>query len=360
MNQLLEKYFQIVKNIIPEKVQVTTVGIDIGVGSCKIIELVKSGETYEILRFGIEPINNADLGGTLKGALSHLNIQSKSVTTAVFGKGTLIRYIEMPRMALEDLKKSFAIEADKYFPFPIDQIYTDCYILDPKGKDKKMSVLVAAAKKEIINERVQLLTSIGLQTNFIGINPLAIANVFNVLGDKNSPQGAGSTIDETKSLGIAVLDLGEKVSNLTILKDNIPRFTRDIFIGGQELTKRISNNLGVSMEEANRLKRQPGGKLEEVLNACESVLMNLISEVRLSFDYFITEKNVQISKLYLTGGSSMLEGIVEFFSKNLDIQIERWNPIANLKIGPDIAAEDLNKNVGSLGVALGLSLYQND
>lgn len=360
MNQLLEKYFQIVKNIIPEKDRSTTVGIDIGVESCKIIELAKNGETYEILRCGIEAISNSDIGSTLKRALSNLNIQSKSVTTAVFGKGTLIRYIDMPRMPLEDLRKSFAIEADKYFPFPIDQIFTDCYILDPKGKDKKMSVLVAAAKKEIINERVQLLTGIGLQTNFIGVNPLAIANVFNVLGEKTLPLGGSGAFDETKSLGIAVLDLGEKVSNLTILKDNIPRFTRDIYVGGQELTKRISNNLGVSMNEAEMLKRKPGERLSEVLNACESVLMNLISEVRLSFDYFITEKSIQISKLYLTGGSSMLEGLAGFFSKNLDIQIELWNPMVNLKIGPDVAEGDLKRNIGSLGVALGLSLYQND
>lgn len=358
MALLLEKYLSVIKHLIPQKAVTPSVGLDIGVHSCKLLEVFPSGDSFEIIRWGIEPIGKDSVETVVSRLFKRLNIQTKDVYTAVSGKGTLIRYIDMPRMAMEELRKSFELESDKYFPFARDQIYTDCYILDQKGKDKQMQVLIAASKKEIINERLQLLTKLGFQPNFISINPIAISNVFNILGQKipgNDYFNLGS-----KSSSVAILEMGESVSNLIILVDNQPRFTRDLFIGGQELTKRMSNVLGISVEEAEKLKVNPGSQIQEVLAACDSVLVNLISEIRLSFDYFTTENNAPISKLFLTGGASLLEGLRDLFSKNLDIPVERWDPIASLKIASGLSVEDIRKNSSYLGVALGLALYHHD
>ncbi len=355
-NSLLEKYFSAISHIIPQKETVSSLGLDIGVDSCKVVETVKTGDGYQVINWGIEPIENADTQGSVKKLLSRLKIQSKSPNTAVFGKGTLIRYIEMPRMSMEDLKKSFDIEADKYFPFARDQIYTSCYILDPVAKDKQMSVLVAAVKKEIINERMELIFNLGLQPNFITLNPIAIANVFYSSGEENPKN---KTVKEgIVPSATAVLDIGETVSSLVIMIDNLPRFTRDIFLGGQDFTKKISNALGISLAEARKLKYQPGDRAQEILSLCDSTLMNLASEVRLSFDYFMTERNIPVTKLFLTGGASTLSGLLELFSKSLDISIEKWNPIVSLKIS-NVLDDDFNKNINRLGVALGLALYHH-
>ncbi len=352
INQVLDRCLPIIKRFIPERNISPSVGLDIGIGSCKLIELVKSSSSYELLTCAIKPMEKGDVPGTIKKILAHLKVPTKSLFTAVFGKGTLIRYIDMPRMSLEELKKSFLVEADKYFPFPKDQIYMDCYILDPNGSDKKMSVLVAVTKKEIIDERIKLLTDLGLQTNFIGINSVALANAFNVLSVSRN----ASTLNESSV--IAILDLGDAVSHLMILINHLPRFNRDIFVGGRHLTQEISSGLGVSLQEAEVLKCQPGNRAQEILNACESNLTNLVSNLRLSFDYFITEKNIQISKLLLTGGASLFEGLDGFLAKNLEMPVEKWDPIPSLKLTPDISIEELRKNACKLGVALGLALYQ--
>ncbi len=88
--------------------------------------------------------------------------------------------------------------------------------------------------------------------------------------------------------------------------------------------------------------------------------MNLSSEARLSFDYFATENSVAIGKLFLTGGSAMLRGIEEFFAKNLEIPVEKWNSLNHLKIASHISKEELGKNINRLDVALGLAFYQYD
>ncbi len=357
MNRLLEKYFAAVKNFIPQRSKASSVGMDIGNDSVKLIELIRSADSYQLVHWGIEPIEGNSAAAAVKKILEKFEIQTKSPATAVFGKGTLIRYIDLPRMSLEELKKSFAFESDKHLPFPQNQIFTDCFILDPHGKDKTMSVLVAASKKEIVNERIQLLSQLGLRPNTISINAIAIANVFHTLGLNGEDASLASASPEAKSSAAAVLDMGENVSNLMVLKGHLPCFNRDIFIGGQELDKRIANVLGVNVADAKKIKLDPKDKQETVLGACESILSGLISEIRLSFDYFITEKNSPIAKLYLAGGNANVNGIVNLFAKSLDLPVELWNPILSLKVSPGLSMEELNKNASRLGVALGLALY---
>jgi len=348
MYSFFEQYFQTIKRFIPSKKEGASAGLDIGTGECKLVQLSKEGGELVLLNWAIEPVKNGDVLSTIRTMLDQLGEPCTSLYTSVFGKGTLIRYINMPRMSIDDLRNSFAIEADKYFPFAQDQIYTDCYILDPESKEAQMSVMAAAAKKELVDQRVKLLEDLGIQPNFIGINPVALANIINVMGNDQKKDAAA----------VAILDMGNSVSNLTIMVDKSPWFTRDIFLGGRELTKRISNTLGISFDEAEQLKSQPQERLEEVTSACEAGITNIVRELRLSFDYFMTERNREISTLLLTGGGSMLKGIEEIFARNLDITVQNWNPLTSLKMSSNVSKEEVDKKSLKLGVALGLALYQ--
>ena len=378
MHQLLERYFTAIRKFIPEEQKATAVGLDIGTGECKAVELNKTEEGYELLNWIIEPVHNGDVKATIQKIFTQLTAPCQSLYTSVFGKGTLIRYIDVPRMSLDDLKSSFDIEADKYFPFAQNQIYTDCVILDSKEKSKNMPVMAAAAKRELIDRRIKLLEELGLPVEFIGLNPIVLANALNVLGEEPSgpadadatppttapSEGAAETkkepAPESPTSALALLDMGESVGSLTILVDNMPWFTRDIFIGGRDFTRSISNGLGVSFLDAEKLKRNSEARLEEVKRACDTVIMNMVQELRLSIDYFATEKNREITKLLVTGGASMLEGLSETFEKSLEIKVNTWSPVNLLKKAPGLSQEGLEKNSLKLGVALGLALYQYD
>jgi type IV pilus assembly protein PilM len=357
MEQLLTNYFRFVKKFLPDEKGVTQIGFDIGVDSCKFVALAWMGEKYELQAWGIEPIGPAGLAESLKSLVIKLNLTNKSPVTSVSGKGTLIRYIDMPRMSLDDLKKSFSIEVDKYFPFDQNSIYTDCSILDPKGKEKKMAVLIAAVKKEMVDERIQALTAAGLEPQQVTINAIAVANAFQKLG---SGEKIVENSDKTKGHATAILDIGDSVSNLMILKDGVPRFTRDIFIGSQEITKRIMNAFGLSAEEAEKLKSNSGEQNEDVFTACESTIMNWITEIRLSLDYFITEKNIQVDQLLLTGGGSMMQNLESLFEKNLDLKVRKWDFLTNVNFAQTVSKEEIAKHAPRLSVAIGLALSQYD
>jgi len=352
MHPLLEKYFSFIKKVVPSKKEEegSSVGLDIGSSSCKLIELAKAGDSYKLVNWAVEPVKSSNFTEAIQAIFGRLENSPKTIYTAVHGKGTLIRFIEMPRMSIDDLKNSFDIEADKYFPFSQDQIYTDCYILDPQGKGKQMPVMAAAAKREMVDDRLSLLTDCGIESDFISIDQIALANVIHAADD----------VGEGKNSVVALLDIGEAVSSLMIVVDKFPRFARDIYIGGRDFTKRISNALGIDSAEAEKLKFKPGKKAKEVANACESAVMNMVQELRLSLDYFSAEHNISIKKLYLTGGASLMEGLSDFFESNLDVKTEQWDSLRSLNIDTKDLSDELKENAHRLGVALGLALYHHD
>lgn len=357
INHLLDEYFRFVKKLLPSEKGVTKVGLDLTSHGVKFIELAQVGDRYEIEGWGIESFGNDGMAEGLKKLQNRQALSGKSPVISVSGKGTLIRYIDMPRMSNVDLKKSFSLEVDKYFPFDQNSIYTDCCILDPKSKDKKMAVLIAAVKKEMIDDRIKLLVGAGLEPQQITINAIAIANAYLKL---EGPPNIADANDKSKNCAKAVLDIGDSVCNLMILKDGVPRFTRDIFIGSQEITKRISNALGLSSEDAERLKSDPGDQLESIYNACESTISNWVSEIRLSLDYFITEKNIQVDELLLTGGGSMLSGIETMFEKNLDLRVRKWDILSSVHFAKDVDKKEILRQAPRLTVAVGLALSQYD
>ena len=356
MANFTERYFSIVKKFLPAKVVKPAVGLDIGVNSCRMVEVMNKPDGCELLRWAIEPIVNGDAGKAIRHVMAKASQPNLSPVTALTGKGTLIRFIEMPKMSLAELKRSFSFEVDKYFPFPKDQIFTDCHILDPMGKDNKLPVLVAAAKKELVTDRVKLLADAGLQADLITLNSVAIANVFDVLG---SPKDAvGPSGDVAKSpRAVAILDIGEIVSNLLILVDDQPKFNRDVFIGGRDFTKSISSVLRVSIGEAEKLKQQPEARAAEIAAAVDSATLDLVSELRLSFDYFVTETNFSLAQLFLTGGGTVMQGLSANFSKHLEMEVDPWDPMSLLKLGAGVSTEEFKAKSGYLGVALGLALY---
>ncbi|MDP8265475.1 MAG: type IV pilus assembly protein PilM [Candidatus Aceula meridiana] len=359
MHRFLEQYFGIIKKFLPTQSEESSVGIDIGVSSCKLVELVASPLSLKVKNWGILPVQSGDVASTIKKLLAQTNASPSNVYTALSGQGTLIRFIKMPRMPLNQLRESLLLEADKYFPFSKDQVYMDCHILDDKrGKDNKMEVLVAVAKRDLVKQRLDLIESLGLKGGFIGISAVALSNAFSkiqkILGSR---QGANlKDVNRT----IAVLDIGEVKSSLIIFAEGLPRFTRDISLGGKDLTQKISNVMGINFSEAEKVKCGPKGKEEDIITACHSTLLSLVSEIRLSFDYFTSENSQEVKALYLMGSSSKIPKIDDFFVKELDLAVEKWDSAKALEFVDNVSAAEFSDQANQLGVALGLSLYSYD
>ncbi len=357
IQKMITQYFSVIKKYAPSHSLESSIGLDIGASRCKAVEVVRTQKGFKILHWVIEPIEKGDIASCVKRVLEKSGKECKEVYTAVSGQGTLIRFIKMPRMPVAQLKESLRLEADKYFPFPSSDIYMDCQILDDdKVKENKMAVMVAVAKKEIIKERLALVASLGLPGSCVGLNAIALANAVIEL----KQEGSKDPFLSDKKEAFAVIDIGEVKTTVVIFREYVARFTREISIGGKDLTQKMMGILGSHFEEAERVKCNPGNRGDEVFAACQPVLSSLASEIRLSFDYFSSEDGAKVSKVFLTGQSASLIHIKDFFAKELEIDTEEWKPSRELEFGEHVSAEAFFANINQLSVALGLAVSHDD
>jgi type IV pilus assembly protein PilM len=321
-------------------------GLDIGAHSVKLVILKSQKDTAELCGFNIEPAE-LDAAPLLRKITENNNI--KSVNISVSGSGTLIRYINFPRMNDGELKQALKFEAQKHIPFSINEVDIDACILKDNLPDNKMLILLAAVKKEFINQRMKVIEEAGLKLNIIDVDSAALVNAFNF----NCPEYK----TETDHRAIALLNIGATVSNLTIVEDGVPRLSRDIYIAGNSCTQKLADYLGIEFKVAenfkiNELKNNP----EDSGKVIEAIITSLANESRISFDYFESQSASSVSKIFLSGGGSRLFSLKDTLMGLLGVDVEYWDPMKRLKVPEALKGQKTELASSQLAVAVGLAL----
>jgi Tfp pilus assembly PilM family ATPase len=153
----------------------------------------------------------------------------------------------------------------------------------------------------------------------------------------------------------ALVDIGAQKTNINIMEGYNSYFTREVYIGGEDMTEAVSKHLGVTPAEADTIKRK-GDREAEVLEGIAQTIDDLANEVFLSFDYFENQFDAEIKTVYLSGGGSRLKGIQGVLSQTLAREVKQWDPIAgfDVSLGQQQAGK-LRDNAPQLAVALGLA-----
>lgn len=320
------------------------VGLDIGTAFIKSVKLKISKDAAELISVNIEPAQ-INLASAIKNATKSQD--ATRVNISFTGPATIIRYAQFLKMNEQELRQALKFEAQKYIPFPLAEVNLDGYILKQDLPENKMLVLLAAVKKEFLNQRLKLLESLALKVSVADIDSLSIINAFNF----NYGQ------EQIKDKAVALLNIGATHSNLNILEEGIPRFSRDIPIAGNHLTQRISDILDVDLKAAEALKINPDKeKKDSIFPGVESVLSNLAGEVRISCDYYESQSASSVNKIFLSGGGSLLQGLKEYLSNLLNIEVLSWDALKKISVAKDLEAAKLNALSAQLAVPIGLAL----
>lgn len=321
-----------------------SIGLDIGTQSIKCVKL-KINNLTELVGFDLE-----------EGALDPTDVLKKIkhaqdadlVNISFCGASTVIRYVNFLRMNKTELRQALKFEAQKHIPFSLNEVNLDAEVLKSDLPENKMLVLLAAIKKELIQQRFRSLENAGLRPNIIDIDSLALVNSFNF----NYPK-----VDVAENKSICLLNIGASISNVNILDNGIPRLSRDIHCGGANFTRKLMDIFEVDFKAAEELKiNPPQDKLNKVKAAVESVLANLAAEIRTSFDYYESQNTSSVVKIFLSGGASKTIALAEMLSASLGIPVELWDAFGQIKISEKIDVQKLNNLSGQFNIAVGLGL----
>lgn len=325
------------------------VGIDIGSYAIKVVELSREKDNLRIKNLAYEKVEDPgskdSLIKAIKRAIDRANILNKEVNVAVAGPSVVVRFIELPRMSENELKAAIPFEAEKYIPFNIEEVVIDHQLLIPHlGEENKMLVLLVAAKKDLIIERLNLLNEAGLSVGILDVVSCANFNAF-LMGRKRKKEEIA-----------ALIDIGAKAIDINIIDGDVLYFTRSIQLGGNDITKVLSDALSMDLNSAENIKINPADKTSEVSEIINPVLNNIIDEIRLSFSYYENQSGKSIEKVYLAGGSSRVINFRETLNENLGVEIVPWDPTEGMEFDPTIDAQLITSIKDQFGAAIGLAL----
>ncbi len=343
------------------------IGLDIGSSTVKAVELSSrgKGKDFELVHVGVARLapeaivqgaflNSSAIVDAIREAIDTAKIKSKNAAAAVCGHSVIVKKVSLPVMSREELDEQIRWEAEQYIPFDVNEVNLDFQILETSDGEGQMDVLLVAAKKDLIDDYVQVISEAGLTPAVIDIAAFAVENAFE------------ANYDVRPNEVVALVNIGAQVVNINILMDGTPVFTRDITTAGNHYTDEIQKTLSISCEEAERIKL--GGKKseesqevvpQEVEKAMQSVTETVIGEISRSLDFFsATSADSRIARVMLSGGGANVAGFQMAFQERTGLDVEIFNPLARMLPNSKFDPDTLDELAPSLGVSVGLALRQ--
>jgi type IV pilus assembly protein PilM len=342
-------------------------GMDISSSAVKMVELADAGKGgYRVDRYAIEALakdsvidgniaNLETVAETVRRCWKKLATRTKNVAIALPTAAVITKKIIVPAgLREEELEFQVEGEANQYIPFALDEVNLDFQVVGPApSSPEEMEVLIAASRKEKVEDRVAVAEAAGLKALVMDVESYAMQTAFELIRQQLPNEG----IDQN----VAVVDIGAAIMNITILRNDQGVYTREQAFGGNQLTQDIARHYGLSQEEAENAKRSGGLPDSFEAEVLRPFMENAALEIQRAMQFFFTSTQYNsVEHVLLTGGTSTLPGMEDVVSTRVRINTMVANPFANMSISPRIQLKRLISDAPALMIACGLAMRRFD
>jgi len=337
------------------------IGIDIGTGSIKLVEITWQQGQPVLKNFAIKDlpdntiedgriIDSQQLTQSLSQLLSTTQTSTKNTVVAVGGRVMFAREVIFPAMTMEELGVAIKWDLEKYIPYAPNSYYFDYSIVGKGNTETEIKVLLVAAPIENITNIINIMKSVGLKLVAVDVEPLALYRIF---------------ADAEKTM---LIDIGALQSQVTVFQNGSPAVIRNIPIGGQNFTNVIMKTMAVDINVAEQIKKQQlillredVDEYREAKQQLELLVDDFASDIRRTAEYFQQQNRaVMINKVFITGGGAKLGNLVEYLALQLDMSAVMHDPLIKLKIPASFDRTHLSQVAPELSTAIGLALRGGD
>jgi type IV pilus assembly protein PilM len=334
-------------------------GLDIGSGFVKLVVIDHSKSEPEIVQVATSPLvpdaivegevmDPALVAATVRSLVDSSGLKRKDVVAAVGGHDVIIKRIQMDRMSQNDAREVIRWEAEQHVPFDMENVQLDFQILDPDGDGVQMQVLLVAAKRELIENRMSLLADAGLTPTMIDVDAFALHNAF----ERSHP--------DMKTGLVALVNVGHETTNVNLLDDGAPILVRDIPFGTRRLREALQRERGLTAEEADALLlgRTSGVDLRPLV---ADRVDELAVGIERAAAFIVAQSGGEgIGRVFLAGGGARIAGMVEALGERLGVRTEIANPLARVGVRPEVMESvALDEIAPMLMLPVGLALRKN-
>ena len=338
------------------------VGLDIGSSSIKMLQVKATSKSIQLLDFGIEPLppqtivdgsimDQAAVVDAIRRLRATLGIRNKQVATAISGHSVIIKKIQVPQMAPEELGAQLQVEAEQHIPFRADEVEIDHQLVNPRNAQGMMELLLVAAKKEVIADYTQVIRDAKLQPAVMDVTAFTVQNAFEV------------SYEAVAGESVALINIGAAISNINIITDGTSIFTRDVTVGGGAFTEEIQKRIHVSQEEAEGFKiALSAGVTDGIPDGVEEIMTevaeSMAGKLQRTLDFFLAaSSDATLSRMYLCGGSAKVPALQRILAERSRVPVEIIDPFRRLTIDQGRFDMDfIRAHAAEATVGLGLAL----
>ncbi len=335
----------------------TTVGLDIGSGLIKIAVIDHGKGAPELVKVAItklqpdaivegEVMDPGIVSDAVRASLDEANVKSKHIVTAVGGRDVIIKKIQMERVKEKQARELMRWEAEQHVP-DVESVELDFQILDGPSNSDEMSVLLVAAKRDLVDAKLRILEDAGVTPTLVDVDAFALHNAFEV----NYPEAMKGVV--------ALVNVGHEITNVNIMDDGIPILTRDLPLGTRRFSEDLQRQHGITARDAENLVRgyDRSPQLDGVLEARGEEIA--VGVERAAAFLTTSRSSAQLRAVYICGGGSRTPGLAEILGKRLRISVEHANPLARLNVRDGAFDSHVTDEVAPLlMLPIGLALRQ--
>lgn len=335
------------------------VGIDIGSHAIKVCQLQRTDQAYAVVNLGSATLPEGAVddgtliapdvvGKTITELFKHLKIKKKKIGFSISGYSVIVKKVNLAVMSEEELEAHIQSEAEQYIPFDIDDVYLDFQDLKTnKGDDDRTDVMLVAAKKEIVDDYLEMLEDLNLKPVIVDVDGFALENTY----EYNYP----------KDENVALVDIGASKMNINIISEGNSVVARDIVVGSRQLTEQIQSAFDLDFDEAESLKLghvPADDKQEEIEAIFSSTCTQWVLEIKKAIDlYHANRPDAPLTRLVLSGGGSKVSGLVDFLAQETNLIVELFNPFSTMTVNSKKIDPDYLDSIGpEMAIATGIAI----
>jgi type IV pilus assembly protein PilM len=339
------------------------VGLDISTSGVRLVELGDAGKgELRLERVAAEPLAR---GAIVDGNIENMDAVAEAVRRVWKKSGTKIKHVAlgMPPAAVitkkiilpaglaeDQLEVQVESEASQYIPFALDEVSLDFDVIGPAANaPDDMEVMLAAARREKVEDRVAIAEAAGLTATVMDIESYAARACTQRLVE----QMPGAGRDQI----IALFQVGAQATHISVLENGETIYEREQPFGGAQLTQDVVRAYGMSFEEAEARKKS--GDLPDAWRAdlLGPFLENAALEVTRAIQFFYTSTPyTRIDQIVLAGGSAQLPGLPDIIAGRTRIATAVVAPFAGMQMGTGVREQQLRADAPGYLVACGLAL----
>lgn len=344
-------------------------GVDIGSSSIKVVQLKKKGgravlETYGVISLGpyggtsvgaLTSLKTEDIARALKDVMKESNVTTKSSILSIPSLASLIFLVTLPWTVKEsELENIIPIEARKYIPVPISEVTLDWFVIpnedemqendSPSNIKRNREVLVVAIHNETLTQYREILKQTGLESDAFEME--IFSNIRSTFNNELAP--------------FLIVDFGASKTKVSIVESGVVKVFHVVNRGSHDISRNISQALGITFEEAEKLKRMVGldasvnPEAEKIIRLAVNYIFTDINSIVFAYQ---KKYNKNISKVFLSGGGSLLKGLLEAARENFRVEVFYSNPFSKTE-APAFLEPVLENSGPEFAVAVGLALRQ--